>query len=306
LSRLGSQAMRDALERNPEALVSMVNQSREHPRTAGTAFVFVEGSGDRNVYSAFSSERAKFVIAHGRKNVRTSVRLLQKRGVEGVLGIEDADCDRLRGVRPDPLVCVTDGHDLEAMILRSRALERVLAELGDAKRIDRFESRGRSVREALLDAVRPLGLAKYLKLRGGLKDLDISSKDLAHERFIDPTTIAMDFELFCDYMSERCGGRQQPEQIAREIQAVKLHSADNWDVCRGHDLVGALAVALSAALGTRRRRVFDVEQALRLAFDSLAFARTGVCAGMLDWQSRQPGFKVLHDDMEVLANTLRG
>ena len=224
----------------------------------------------------------------------------------GVLGIEDADCDRLLGVRPDPLVCVTDGHDLEAMILRSRALERVLAELGDVERIDEFESRGRSVREALLDAVRPLGIAKYLKAQRGLKGLDISSKDLAYERFIDPATIAVDFELFCGYMSERCGGCQRPEQIAREIQAVELYGADDWDVCRGHDLVGALTVALSAALGTKRLRVFVVEQALRLAFDSLAFARTGVCAGMLDWQSRQPCFRVLHDDMEALATAVRG
>lgn len=298
--------MRDALARNPEVLTNMVAQSRGHAKTASMAFVFVEGSGDRNVYSAFSSERAIYTVAHCRGNVSECIRLLQKRGVGGVLGIEDADCDRLLGVRPEPLVCVTDGHDLEAMILQSRALERVLAELGDAERIDEFESRGRSVREALLDAVKPLGIAKYLKAQRGLKGLDISCKDLAYERFIDPATIAVDFELFCDYMSDRCGGRQRPEHIAREIQAVELRGADDWDVCRGHDLVGALTVGLSAALGTKRLRVFVVEQALRLAFDSLAFARTSVCAGMLEWQSCQHGFRVLHEDMEALATTARG
>lgn len=298
--------MRDALARNPNVLVNMVAQSRGHAKTASTAFVFVEGSGDRNVYSAFSSEGAMYTVVDGRDNVRAHLQLLQKRGVSGVLGIEDADCDRLLGVRPDPFVCVTDGHDLEAMILRSRALERVLAELGDQERIDEFVSRGRSVREALHDAVRPLGLAKYLKNQGQLKGFDLSPRDLAYERFIDPATIALDFERFCVYMSERSDGRLRPEQIAQEIQAVELHGADDWDVCRGHDLVGALTVALSAALGRKQLPVFVVEQALRLAFDSLAFARTGVCGGMLDWQSRQPGFRILHDDVEALATIVRG
>ena len=58
MSRLGSQAMRDALARNPEVLVNQVEQWRGHAKTASTAFVFVEGAGDRNVYAAFSSERA--------------------------------------------------------------------------------------------------------------------------------------------------------------------------------------------------------------------------------------------------------
>lgn len=298
--------MRDALAHNPSVLVNQLAQLRGHAKTASTAFVFVEGSGDCEVYSRFSSDLATYTVAHGRDNVGECLRLLQKRGVEGVLGIEDADCDRLLGVRPDPLVCVTDGHDLEAMILQSSALELVLAEYGRPERINEFQSRGRSVREALLDAVRPLGLAKYVKAQKGLKGLNISPMGLAYERFIDPATIAMDFNLFCGYMSERCDGYQRPEQIAREIQAVELYGADDWDVCRGHDLAGALAVALSAALGTKRLDVFDVERALRRAFDELAFARTGVCAGMLDWQSCQPGFRVLHDDTEALATAIRG
>lgn len=293
--------MREA--HNPDMVAVMVAMWRGHPKTASTAFVFVEGSGDSEVYSRFSSERATYTVCDGRDGVRECLRLLQKRGVEGVLGIEDADCDRLLGVRPDPLVCVTDGHDLEAMILQSRALERVLAKHGNAECIKEFESSGRSVREALLDAVRPLGLAKYVKAQRGLRGLDISPKDLAYERFIDRATIAVNFDLFCDYMSQRCDGHLLPEQIAREIQAVELHGADDWDVCRGHDLVGALTVALSAALGVKRMHVSDVERALRLAFDSLAFARTGVCGRMLDWQSNQPGFRVLHEDVEVLATT---
>ncbi len=297
--------MRDALGRNPSVLVNLVAQSRQHERTANTAFVFVEGSGDRNVYSVFSSEKATFTVAHCRDNVGACLRLLQKKGIAGVLGIEDSDCDRLLGIKPDALVCTTDGHDLEAMILQSGALEKVLSELGDSDRVQQFEEGGRSVREALLDAARPLGIAKYLKAQGRLKGLNISSKDLAYERFIDASTVRVDVERFCGYMSERCDGRVGPDEISQEIQAVELDGTGEWDICRGHDLVGVLTVALSSAFGTKRLPHFVVEQDLRLAFDSLAFARTGLCAGMVDWESSQTGFTVLHDDVKAVATALR-
>jgi len=73
--------------------------------------------------------------------------------VPGVVGVADADFDISDGIqRSSDNIILTDCHDVEAMLIKSFALERVIREIGSESKIQEFERHtGKDVRVALLD-----------------------------------------------------------------------------------------------------------------------------------------------------------
>ena len=61
-----------------------------------------------------------------------------------------------------PNVVATDAHDLESLIFRSSSLRSVLAEFGNAEKINRFEdNEGQDVRTALLERALVFGRLRW-------------------------------------------------------------------------------------------------------------------------------------------------
>lgn len=130
------------------------------------SFLIVEGPEDRRFWTPRVAPLAtcELVVGDGKRNVEGAVIRLDKRGFAGALGVVDDDYDRPQG-RPLPSanLLATDAHDLECLLLRSPALDGVLAEYADPERIRRFEhSQGTRVREALLDRGLPFGRLRWL------------------------------------------------------------------------------------------------------------------------------------------------
>lgn len=75
----------------------------------------------------------------------------------------DADFWRLEGKQPaSPNLFTTDTHDLETMILESKALEKLLTEYGSVTKIRKFtEKAGKDIRQALLDICAPIGYLRW-------------------------------------------------------------------------------------------------------------------------------------------------
>ena len=118
----------------------------------GASCLLLEGEDDHRFWDRRVSQGCELVIGDGKQNVEGAVRRLDTRRFSGALGIVDADFDRLQGrALPSPNLLATDAHDLECVLLRSPALDGVLAEYGDRAKIRRFEAtQGGTVRDALL------------------------------------------------------------------------------------------------------------------------------------------------------------
>ena len=95
----------------------------------------LEGETDAKVFDRFiDKEACDTEIAFGKKNVIEAIDLLEDEGFVGVIGIADADFDRLLGVEHGlENLCLTDCHDLDLTIFASPALERYIAEYADPK-----------------------------------------------------------------------------------------------------------------------------------------------------------------------------
>ncbi|MDR0523772.1 MAG: DUF4435 domain-containing protein [Candidatus Methanoplasma sp.] len=271
--------MRDKLTASDIAnAVSMTRSAHKGP------IIVVEGVTDCRLYGKFAADGVRIVLAFSRDSVEKAVAEARSRGDLGVIGIMDADLDRLRGRRRSPPLFCPDGRDLEAMIMSSRALEDVLSEYADGERLEAFEARYGSARDALARASYPLGLLMLVSARDGL---GLSFRDVDHSRFVDPRSLAADMGAMIDEVFSRSSQRAAGKAgLIERVEAEEELLDDPWDAIRGHDAVSVLLIGLSGAFGAYNCRSLGEGQlagALRLAFGWEYFRETALYRDTRAW-----------------------
>ena len=249
----------------------------------------VEGVTDRRLYGKFfDKDKVEVVIAHSKSNVRSAVRETYfERRFQSVLGIIDADLDRLQGRKRNPPLFLTDTRDSEGILLRSKAFDDIISEYGDEDRIESFESAHGDLRKAILSAAYPLGLLMHVSEMNGL---GLSFKDIDYESFIDRRTLQCDVRrMIDDIMSRSRSARQvSAKNIVQMLSSEEEH--DVWDVCRGHDLMAIMAIGLRYIFGGSNCRNITGNQlsgGFRLAFDRDDMESTELYRDTAEWCSRK-------------------
>lgn len=261
------------------------------------AIVIVEASPDSRVLRRFLSDsHCRFVHTLNKDVAVAAVETLDGECFPRVLAVLDADFSRLRGLTVrSPNVLFTDSHDLETMMLSSCALDTVLRESASE---DKLQALGRDVRAMLLESVLPLG---YLRLASLEMRLDLCFDGLSLDRLIDKKTMRMDRERMARTVIDRTNAcHTSAPDLLKLADSLRRPTDDPWQVCCGHDVVEALAVALHHLIGTRkgsssvkrREKVKNPEKAsasilekdLRLAYDWQGFSGTQLCATIREWQ----------------------
>ncbi len=249
--------------------------------------VVVEGVTDRRLYGKYmDAENTNIIIAHSKDKVKSSVsEVYGRRKDSGVIGILDSDLDLIRKKEPERPLFQTDTRDAESMIIMSPALENVLWEFGSEEKILRFqETMGKTVREALIDAAYPVGLLMYVSHK---ERINLSFKDIDFRQFIDYRTL----ECNIDRMVEEVFSCSRCQHINVNIIKSKLRTelSKNYDkthLCRGHDLVDILVLALRNTFGeynAKNIREGELGGSLRLAYDSSMFKTTKLYRDTSGW-----------------------
>lgn len=261
-------------------------------------FLIVEGErADLKVYQRFvDSEACKIIPAYGKENAVGALKILEQDRLTGVLAIVDADFWRLEEQLPtSPNLIVTDTYDLETMILKSPALEKVLVEFGSAEKINRLiQKRRLSIREILLEIGRPIG---YLRWISGQQNLSLKIKGVPFKPFVDQKKLTLDTTKLLRTVKNKSGRHDIPDQDLRNaLEKVADPAHDSWDVCCGHDLVCILSLGLCGALGSNKSqdvRAEQLEKILRLAYESSHFFATELYQSLKAWQIANQPFRIL-------------
>lgn len=281
---------------SPEDVANDVRMTRSQHRGS---FVLVEGrSSDLRILERLiDPERCELTPAHGKPNVLGALEILEDDGFPGAVGIVDADRSRVSGDLPrSDSVLLTDGCDLESMLLHSPALDKVLAELGKPEKIEAFESeRGTSIREHLVDLARPLGALRHVSERD---HLGLRFQTLAVSKFVDRELRVLDRPALVRAVKNKS---QRPDldedRLLGELEEiVRDRGVSSRDLSNGHDMVKLLALGLRRALGSRKEGEVSaeiLERSLRLAYEKEYFQASELCAAIRDWERRNPDFTVL-------------
>lgn len=283
--------MREAITANRVA--NQIRLSRS--QFLGT-FLIVEGDTDKRFYSRFTeAEACRTVIAYGRENAVAASEMLERGGFAGVLAVVDADFDVLEGkIFADSNIFLTDTHDLETMMMKSPALEKLLLEMGSESKQEGFRKKlGKEVREVLLEEGLRLGYLRWVSLRHGHA---LKFEGLSYRNFTDLVTLAVNQSKLIRTVKDHSQKPQLSDQeLQRQIEAIRDEAHDKWLVCCGHDLIGLLSVGLHKALGSRNWKEVEteiLERSLRLAYEFAWFLDTRLYASIKEWEEINNPFQV--------------
>jgi hypothetical protein len=256
--------------------------------------LIVEGPTDERFFASFVDEsECDIVISYGRSHSLTGLAIVTGHAIRGVLAVIDQDFDSfLDIVHNDPNVIVTEDHDIEIAMLKSRAFEKVLIELGSRAKIRALVDAGVDLRVKILEPVHPLGILRLFSLQNGLnlrfdelkfqflnKKLELNNEDMVREVFNHSRVFGHDLQAVIEFI---------------EDWQAKPH--DRWLITCGHDVVTSLGRALQQMLGTQNSGAVQPEQIesrLRLAFSSDDFRATRIFADIRDWEAQNLPFRCL-------------
>ena len=122
------------MTRSSVATANAIRMKRSHHRGC---FLIVEGRDDRLFFQKFvDSDACSVQVARGKPNVVDVVRRLEQGRFPGIVGVIDADLDHIEGhYWNSSNLIVLETYDLEALLIKSEALDRVLVELGSSEKV---------------------------------------------------------------------------------------------------------------------------------------------------------------------------
>ena len=247
------------------------------------SILIVEGVHDLRFWSVWKDTECELVCGEGKPNVEEAISDLEQEGITGVLGIVDDDYDSIlrRSLNSKNLVS-TDAHDLECLLCRSEALNRVLAELGDARKIIKLEkSEGGDVRVCLIRRAVVFG---KVRLACMLVDVDVDVKAINVARFLDKKTWSVDGEGLMKTVSKNCSATDK-DKLAKCIE--RLDGENEWYIVSGHDLVRVLRIGLQQVIGNIPASIGakQIERLLRSGVPRADLESSGLFHNIRKWES---------------------
>lgn len=287
----------------PDRFANQIRLLKDLPAKSGTTFLLLEGTTDENVYKYFIDKSVCQIIVMNNKNMAIQVlTILEKDSFVGILAILDADFDVLEGKFPSSQnLLFTDTHDLEMMMAKSPALEKVLSVFASQKKMDAFiNTYGQDIRSKLLSCAMHVGYLRWVSLR---ENFSLNFNDLNFGDFMkDP--LIVDTAKLINLLRSRSYGTTKSKlaspptnsDIHSKLQILMDDTHDQWYVCCGHDIIGILSLWLRKLLGDQKEqsvRTEFLEICLRLAYERPYFAKTQLYAAIRLWEQNNAPFIVL-------------
>lgn len=261
-------------------------------------YLIVEGPKDSNLYGKFVDDKSIAIKeAFGNQRVQNVLELLEERGFDRKIGIIDSDFRKITDdlIEMDGLF-LTDDHDIEIMVIKTKALESVVRIFCSKAKIESFEKKnGKSIREKLLELGSEIG---YLKLANKTYDLGLVFKpknpegnQLKYKNFISDKTLEYLgdeklIETVFNYSINRKDKTEDKEVINQRLSDIKKDDYDVSQLVNGHDLSNALFILMKKVLGSKNKMLYDhnaVEDSLTLAFDYDDFKETDLYKNLETW-----------------------
>lgn len=268
------------------------------------SFMVVEGITDLRLYSKFVDEAlCNIIIADSKQNVKACIIACNEEGVEGIIGIVDADFSRLEETEEEiPNLFKTDAHDLECMLMGSPAYEDIVKEYVNINKYARFEGRSQErVQNVLLKNAAAIGYLRWYSLQ---ENLGFNFSFLDFSLFVDLHTLEVNLENLVKQvlMRSRKINAFEVDTLVYKIQALLTKEEDLWQVCCGHDLIELLAIGFVNIFGDyNAKNLFagQLEGSFRLAYTKSYFEMTQLYKNLLAWQMANKRFMIFSEALSV-------
>lgn len=261
-------------------------------------YLIVEGKKDEKLFGKFiNKNEVRIKPAFGNEKVKKVIEILDERGFERKVGIIDSDFKRILKITENlGGLFITDDHDIEVMIIKTKALEHVLSVYCTSSKIKEFEkNKGVTVREAVLALGKEIG---YLKLANKIYNLGLVFKPqnpegnhIKYSKFTcDKTFNFLGSQLLIDaainYSRNRGSSIKDKSEIEEKYNEISGQELDLMQLVNGHDLANFLYILMKKILKSKSKMLNDftcIEDSLILAYDFSFFKQTELFAQIVSW-----------------------
>lgn len=275
--------------KTPDTLVAEITM---HRMSHDGSFLIVEGKDDERFWEPRRHTSCELVDGEGKRNVVGGIQRLDAANFVGVLGIVDSDYDPLNGmdVESENLL-TTDAHDLECLLCRSSALDKVLAEHGSRAKIEKFENEtGADIRTGLLERALVFGRLRWAAVRCHPM-IDLGR--FRAPRFVDESTWSVSSEeSICNTLLD-----SRADALALMHRIADLPETDPWYVVHGHDMIEILRTGLRHVLGetSASTGVKEIGRILRSAMNREDLQETRLWTDIRGWEAANHPYLILMD-----------
>ena len=256
-------------------------------------FALVEGVTDFKRFQKMIDELSCcIIICHSKRNVVEAVDLLYDEGFAGVIGLADADFDRIlnKELVHEGLV-YSATHDFDLDMACTQALTRYFNEVCEHNKLSALGG-AHGVLQHTLEALRPLSALRYANQRHNLRyrlgDLDLAD-------FYDGIRIDVDSMI----NAASTGKFNDPKSRTNLKEHVQKYANADYDLHQfisGHDVCAAIGVCLRSHLGQRRLAQTlrsEIEMHLRLSIHRPDLDETGLSSRIVAWELENKPYRVL-------------
>jgi hypothetical protein len=269
-------------------------------------YLIVEGIKDVKFYQKYIDTNSfRIREAFGNEKVKLVLKILNERGFNNRIGIIDSDFNAILNLNEEvDGLYITDDHDVEIMIIKTKALEDVIHLFCSKAKVEAFEkTKGKPIREILFDLGKEVG---YLKLANRVHDLGLVFKpstsegnQIRYRDFIDDETLAFIgsdkmIETVMNYTRAKSAKMKPREEIKDKLEEVAKVTYDQYHLVNGHDLTNILYLLMKKTFRSKNKMLTDynaVEDSLILAYDYSDFKQTNLFKTLSDW-ANQSGHKL--------------
>ena len=265
-------------------------------------YLIVEGKKDLKLYRKFIKRNEVLIKpAFGNEKVKKVLEILDARGFSKRLGIIDADFKRLLKIneKVDGLF-MTDEHDIEVMIIKTKALEDVINVFCSKSKISTFEKNaGKSIRDVVLSLGKEVG---YLKFANKVHNLGLVFKpkrpegnQLKYRNFVCNSTLNFLgkkklIETAVNYSNARTKSKIDIKSINEKYDIISKQKLDLHQLVNGHDISNFLYILMKKILKSKNKMLADyncIEDSLILAYDYESFKETKLYISIKEWAKKK-------------------
>lgn len=253
------------------------------------SFFLVEGGTDASMFKRFTDpDSCSIVVCIGWENLVQAVNILTDMGHQNVLGFCDRDYNDITGYpEHNGVIVFTDENDLEAQIICSEALEKVLEEFGTEDRVLAEQAREGILPSELL--FRWAQATGALRLSSARHNWNLKFDGMTY-KFLDINGPEICPVKTVQHVVGRSINNGLPS-IA-DIQGIIrdcIASTGSNQLANGHDVIAVLSRALRRRFGTTN--MFnspdgreDLAKILRIAYEFAFFKKTKCFQEIRGWE----------------------
>ena len=272
--------------------VEFANEIRLLQNERESTVLIVEGRDDRLLMEKFiDPDACRILVVENKTRVEDVIQILDDERRPGVLGLVDADFDRI--TRRPPVshnIVMPDGHDIESMLMRCPALDNVWVEFGSKEKIVAFRT---DPFETIDRIAQSIGCLRLYSIRSSA---NLTFKGIRVSKFIDRRSFQIDLGKFLSEIKKRSQQHLDDARLLTAIAEIDAEGHESAQLSNGSDLIAILSYGLRRTFGSNNAT--DVSEtklraSLRLAYHRSDFENSRLFRDIRHWELHSDGFRIL-------------